>query len=162
MNRLDDLDRQIISMLEENGRLRNTQVASALGVTEGSVRKRVDRLLADGTIRVVAVSDPLKTGHPIVAIVALRATPGRYEQVGASLDAMSEFRFIGQTVGSSDFVAEAWFESMTEFHEFVSRRLAAIDGITQIDTVTVTQMIRYAYDWGVGSRHTTVATAVAG
>lgn len=152
MTSLADLDLRIIAMLEENGRLRNTQLAAALGLTEGAVRKRLDRLLADGTVRIRAVSDPLKTGHTVVAIVSLRVLPGRYESVAEALEAMPEFRFIGQTTGAADFVAEAWFRSTSEFHDFASRRLAAIDGITQIDTVTVTRMIRYAYDWGVGPR----------
>lgn len=162
MNRVDDLDCRIIAILEENGRLRNTQVAEMLGLTEGAVRRRVDRLVADETIRIVAVSDPMKTGHTVVAILSLRVNPGQFDQVAMELEAMSEFRFIGQTIGSSDFVAEAWFRSMADLQEFVSRRLAAVHGITQIDTMTVTRMIRYAYDWGVGSRNGDTALPGAG
>ena len=43
---VDEVDRQIIAALQVNGRASNTQIASELGITEGTVRKRIDRLVA--------------------------------------------------------------------------------------------------------------------
>ncbi|MHB1416569.1 MAG: Lrp/AsnC family transcriptional regulator, partial [Chloroflexota bacterium] len=57
MTGLDQLDRQIVALLQKNGRLANQEIGRQLGVTEGTVRKRLERLLAEGWIRVMAVAD---------------------------------------------------------------------------------------------------------
>jgi Lrp/AsnC family transcriptional regulator, regulator for asnA, asnC and gidA len=147
--RLDATDYQIIRALENNGRQPNTEIALALGLSESAVRKRIDRLLEDGTVRIVGVSDPLKTGHDVIAIILMKGMPNKVDAIAGELDSFDEFRFIGHTIGSLDFVGEAWFESLADLYEFLSQRLATIDGLTEITPLTVHRMIRYAYDWGV-------------
>jgi Lrp/AsnC family transcriptional regulator for asnA, asnC and gidA len=60
--RVDDLDRQIIEALQENGRESFRRVASRLGVSEATVRSRYARLKNAGVIQVVAVTNPLGPG----------------------------------------------------------------------------------------------------
>jgi Lrp/AsnC family transcriptional regulator for asnA, asnC and gidA len=147
--RVDDTDRRIIARLQENGRQANTDIAAQLGLSESTVRKRIDRMQAEGTIKVVAVADPLRTGHPVIAIIGLQVAPARLAAVGDALASLREFRFIGMTVGTFDIVTEAWFESLDDLQTFLVERLAPVEGITRMETTTVVKMVRYAYDWGV-------------
>lgn len=146
--RIDDTDRRIIELLQESARQPNTEIAARLGISESTVRKRIDRLLADGTIKIVAVADPLRTGHRTIAIIGLRVTPARLGEIGSELAALPEFRFIGMTIGSFDFVTEAWFESPDDLQVFLTEKLSRIDGLTRIETTSILKMVRYAYDWG--------------
>jgi Lrp/AsnC family transcriptional regulator, regulator for asnA, asnC and gidA len=149
---LDETDRRIIELLQESGRQTNTDLAAQLGVSESTVRKRIDRLLGDGTMKIVAVADPLRTGHRVIAIIGLQVLAPRLSEVGDELAELGEFRFIGMTAGTFDFVTEAWFRSLEELQVFLTERLARISGITRIETTTVLKMIRYTYDWGTASR----------
>jgi len=63
---LDAVDRQIISLLQQDGRTSNVEVASQVGVSEATVRKRLDRLLDEGVVRITAVPNATKVGFSTV------------------------------------------------------------------------------------------------
>jgi Lrp/AsnC family transcriptional regulator for asnA, asnC and gidA len=157
--RLDDTDRCIIELLQESGRQTNTELAAQLGLSESTVRKRIERLLADGTMKIVAVADPLRTDHRVIAIIGLQVLAPRLSEIGADLTELGEFRFIGMTTGTFDFVTEAWFRSLEDLQVFLTDRLSRISGITRIETMYVIKMIRYAYDWGVPLRPPQISAA---
>ena len=148
---IDELDRRIVGLLQESGRQSNSAIARKLGISEGTVRKRLDWLLKEGVLQISAVLNPLKFDYPIVAVIGIHAEPSKIEDVGRSLQAFSEFRFIGLTTGAYDFVTEAWFHSLDELREFLTRRLHKVEGITSVDVAHVLDMIRYAYDWGTAT-----------
>jgi Lrp/AsnC family transcriptional regulator, regulator for asnA, asnC and gidA len=149
---LDDLDRQIIACLEADGRCSNTEIASRLGVVESTIRKRVDRLLRHEVIRITAVANPLKLDFPIVAIFGIHSAPNQVGEVSEALQGMTEFRFIGLTIGEYDFVAEAWFRTVNDLRGFLTNQLLVVRGVTRVDTSHVIQMVRYTYDWGSDRR----------
>jgi len=68
---LDDIDREIIRLLQADGRAPNTAMARALGVTETTVRKRVARLLDERLIEIQAVPMGAVAGMTTSAIFGL-------------------------------------------------------------------------------------------
>jgi len=145
---LDDLDRKIISCLQKSGRQSNTQIAAQLRVSEGTIRKRIDWLTANDVIKITAVANPFKLNYPIVAIFGIRAVPSQISSLSERLKKLPEFRFIGMTVGSWDFVTEGWFESLAQMHDFLTKQVWPLKGIVRVETSHVIHMVRYAYDWG--------------
>ncbi len=69
---MDTLDREIIQLLQVNGRLNNAEIARAISVSEGTVRRRLKRLRDDSVIKVVAVPDVEKMGKSVTAMIGLR------------------------------------------------------------------------------------------
>ena len=57
---IDDLDSKIITLLEKNGRIPNTDLAKKLRTSETTVRKRIKRLIDEDLIKVVAVRNRSK------------------------------------------------------------------------------------------------------
>ena len=155
---VDELDRRIIACLQVSGRQTNTQIAGELGVGESTIRKRIDRLLANEVIKITAVANPLKLNYPIVAIFGIQVEPFRINAVAEELNQLSEFRFIGITTGVWDFVTEGWFESLVQLYTFLNERLWRIQGLTRVEASHVIHMVRYAYDWGHDIDARTVAT----
>jgi hypothetical protein len=51
---MDQIDGQIIDLLRENGRRSNVEMARVLGISEGTVRKRIERLLSSGVLESLA------------------------------------------------------------------------------------------------------------
>ena len=49
--KLDDKDKQILSMLKENARINNTEIAKKIALTEGAIRHRIAMLVKSGVIR---------------------------------------------------------------------------------------------------------------
>lgn len=146
---LDTLDHQIITILQENARLTNAEVAGRVGSTEPTVRRRVERLLQDQVIKIVAVAPPFQLGYHIVAILGIQIDHSVLDEIEGALRTMPEVRFAGVTLGTYDIVVEAWFHSNTELLAFLHERLSKISGIQRIELLQVVKMIKYTYDWGV-------------
>ena len=56
---LDDLSKQIIEQLQQDGRRSYAAIGKAVGLTEAAVRQRVQRLIDAGVMQIVAVTDPM-------------------------------------------------------------------------------------------------------
>ena len=69
---LDDLDKKILAYLQEDGRMTFVTLASHLGVSEGTIRKRVKRLEDASVLRTMGVTDPLKMGLDTVAFYLVK------------------------------------------------------------------------------------------
>ena len=54
----DDIDRGIVSKLNEDGRMSSKDIAAALNVSEGTVRNRVARMVESGSLRVAGLISP--------------------------------------------------------------------------------------------------------
>ena len=59
---LDQLDCQMIELLQKDGRISNTDIAKQIGMSEATVRTRLNRLIQEEFIQIVAVSNPIKLG----------------------------------------------------------------------------------------------------
>ena len=149
---LDPLDHKIIAVLQENARLTNLEVAAQVGSSEPTVRRRVDRLLHNQVIRIVAVAPPFSLGYHVVAILGIQIDHSHLDEIQAALLAMPEIRFAGVTLGSYDVVTEVRFHSNGELLAFLHERLSKIPGIQRIESLQVVKMVKYAYDWGCSPR----------
>jgi len=78
---IDDIDRRIVLLLQEDARLSNAALAEKVGLTVSTVHERVKKLEKKGVIRgYVAIVDAEALGKPIMAFIRLTVgtTPGDY------------------------------------------------------------------------------------
>lgn len=69
---IDETDRKILALLQENARLSNAELGKAVGLSASSVFERVKKLQNNGVIKgFVAVVDPAALGKPITAFIRL-------------------------------------------------------------------------------------------
>jgi len=102
---MDDLDRRIINILETNGRASNARIARQVGVSEGTVRRRLNQLMSQNVIRVVALPDPRALGYESEALIGVQVDPDKMDQVADSLAALPHTRWVAVTTGSFDMFA---------------------------------------------------------
>ena len=69
---LDEINKTIIEHLQRDGRMSYATLAKTIGLSEAAVRQRVQRLLDNGLMQIVAVTDPLTLGFARQAMVGLR------------------------------------------------------------------------------------------
>ena len=79
---LDAVDRQILRLLQDDGRRPNADLARALGISEPTVRKRLDRLRDSGVLHIIGLLDPAATGFPVDVFVGIKASHGHARDVG--------------------------------------------------------------------------------
>ncbi len=145
---LDDVSKKIIEQLQHDGRMSYAAIGKAVGLSEAAVRQRVQRLLENGVMQIVAVTDPLQLGFARQAMIGIR-TEGDLEPIAEKLSAMSEVDYVIMTAGSFDILAEAVCESDDHLLELLSKRIRAIEGVRSTESFVYLKLQKQTYSWGV-------------
>ncbi|MBC7262996.1 MAG: response regulator [Chloroflexi bacterium] len=144
---MDAIDRQIIALLQTDGRMSNVDIARTIGVAEATVRKRIDRLLSEGLVRVVAMPAVDRLGLEVETVIMLKVDLGQVARIGEQLAAMKEVRSVKYTTGEYDIILEAVFPSDEDLLRFLTSRLARIQGIRATATSHVLKNVKQSSDW---------------
>jgi Lrp/AsnC family transcriptional regulator for asnA, asnC and gidA len=144
---IDATDRRIIALLQRDGRTSNVDIARSIGVAEATVRKRIDRLLNEGVIRVVALPAVNKLGLEVETAIMLKVDLGQVDRIGEQLAAMKEVRAVKYATGEYDIIMEAVFPSDDDLLHFLTGRLAKIQGIRATATSHILKRIKQTSDW---------------
>jgi Lrp/AsnC family transcriptional regulator, regulator for asnA, asnC and gidA len=146
---VDELDRRIIKMLQVNGRLSNTEVARALDVTETTVRKRIAHLLDEKLMAIVAVPSPEAAGATLSAIMGVSVDLPAMQAVAETIKTYPEVRYVGMSAGRYELLVEAFFADQEHLLEFVTRRLGALAGVTNLETSIILKVVKFSYEWEI-------------
>lgn len=145
--RIDATDRRIVALLQLDGRMSNVDIARAIGVAEATVRKRLERLLNEDVIHVVAMPHADKMGLEVETAIMLKVDLRQVDRIGEQLAAMKEVRAVKYATGEYDIILEAVFPSDDELLQFLTSRLARIQGIRTTATSHVLKTIKRSCDW---------------
>jgi Lrp/AsnC family transcriptional regulator for asnA, asnC and gidA len=138
-----DIDYKIIRLLQKNGRIPNTEIAKKLGISEATVRNRLQALIREKRIQILAVVNPYKLRSGILGNLRIKADKKLLEKVGNELSKLDELWYIAQLVGEADFDAEYYVSSQQEFGTLVDK-INKIEGISSIETSLLVRFIKYA------------------
>lgn len=144
---LDGTDREIIRLLQRNGRSSNTEIGRALNLTETTIRKRIARLIDDGLVSVVAVPTPLAVGMTTSAIIGISVNLGDLQRVSKTLSSYAEVRYLGLSTGRYDIIIEAFFNDTEHLLAFVSEKLGALPEVTGVETSIILRVDKFSYEW---------------
>ena len=144
---IDQTDCKIIELLQKDGRMANTMIAKKLGVSEATVRSRLNRLIKEEYIQIVAVSNPLKLGFEIVGILKINVDVKQIEHVSEELGKIKQIWYIVHATGDSDIYAEFNTKSIEELNNIISQKIQKIDGITRTETSLILNYVKRRYDW---------------
>lgn len=148
---LDPLDLGIIRLLQEQGRTPNAAIARHLGVSEPTVRKRIERLVGDGILKIVAVLNPDQTGFATDVVIGVRTEPGAMLAVGSALSAMEECLYLGYVTGRFDIIVEMIFRDDAALFRFLNETVPTMPGIISTETSYVLATGKINYDWKLPS-----------
>ena len=144
----DDLDRQIISILQYDGRTPFTSIAKELDITEGTVRRRVKQLIENGLMQIVAIVEPHNMGIDEAAMVGISVQANRISSVADEIAKLPEVSYLFQAAGDFDLVAEVYCRDRDHFVSFLNNELQQIDGIERTQTFMMLKMHKLSYRWG--------------
>ncbi len=134
---MDNLDRTIIEILQQDGRAPNARMSRTLRVSEGTVRRRLAKLIRERTIRVVAVAEPQQLGYHLSAVIGLRTDPPRTESVATALAALSETEHVAVTTGRYDVLAWVNVVDAAALSDFLQHKAGAVEGVRQTETFVI-------------------------
>jgi Lrp/AsnC family transcriptional regulator for asnA, asnC and gidA len=146
---LDELDRSIVVILQGDGRASNVEIARQLGYSEATVRKRLERLLESGVIRVTALLDPAKVNLTMPIVVGIEADLSAAQQIAEHLAALPEVCSVKLVTGAYDLLVDAVLSSNDQLLPFLVDRVAAIPGVKRTETLHVLKTVKQACEWGL-------------
>ena len=143
---LDDISKQIIEQLQQDGRHSYAAIGKAVGLSEAAVRQRVQRLQDAGVMQIVAVTDPLTLGFRRQAMIGIKSD-GDLEKVADQLADMEEIDYVVITAGSFDLLAEVVCEDDDHLLEILSR-VRGVPSVTSTETFVYLKLRKQTYTWG--------------
>jgi Lrp/AsnC family transcriptional regulator for asnA, asnC and gidA len=144
---LDELDRRIITELQDDGRKPSTEIARRLGVPRPTVARRIDRLVSQKIITVGAFANGRRIGLPVHVMIQLTVEPQKHDCVVAAIVALDEVRWIGIATGPYDLLIEGMLRSNEHLHQFLLKKLGVIEGIKGMQTAHILDVPKIAFDW---------------
>jgi len=145
---LDSVDCQMIQLLQKDGRISNTEIAKRIGISEATVRTRLNRLIEEEFIQIVAVSNPIKLGFDIVGNIRIHVEIKKMDKIIKELKKLKPLWFIVQTTGGTGIDTEFVVQSLDELNQLIFENINKIDGIIKTETSLFLKYIKRQYDWG--------------
>ena len=146
-NSLDPIDKKILDLLQENGRMTNAQLAKDVGLSPPPMLERVRKLEKHGIIRkYVALVDPKKVDRGTMALVSVSL---RLHQKNAIQEFVKEIQNIPEILechhitGEEDYVLKVYIKDIEEYERFLHERLTRISGIRKIKTSFILKTIKH-------------------
>lgn len=143
----DAVGKRIIELLQRDGRRPFVSIAAEVGLSEGAVRQRVQRLIDTGLMQIVAVTDPLVVGFTRQAMIGIK-TRGDVNPIADELCLIPQIDYVVTTAGSFDLLVEVVCEGDAELLEVLMTRIRTIPGVTHTETFVYLKLNKQHYDWG--------------
>ena len=141
---IDALDLMIIRELQTNPKQSQAEIAKKIGAGTTTVRRRLNRLLDDRIIRIVAIADPRALGYQIRAAIGIRVCPDKIDTVADKLASYANVHYALITTGPYNLVVWAVFRDTEELSNFIRHELGNIEGLVNYEcmlTLKVTKDI---------------------
>ncbi|WP_232699876.1 Lrp/AsnC family transcriptional regulator [Brevibacillus daliensis] len=139
---LDDLDYQIVTRLQENARLPFTQIAKEIGVTEKTIRIRVQQMQEEGILSLVGIVNPIKAGILVQTMIQVAVENHMLENVIEVMNDIHEIRLVILTSGDYQLLIQVFTRDYHELSNFLVNRLNKIDGITKTNVIIELKVLK--------------------
>ena len=145
---LDQKDRAIVSYLQHDGRTPYTKIAEILNITEGSVRRRVKRLMESGKLQIVGIVEPKEMGWNEAGMIGINVQANRISEVAEAIAQFPEVSYLFQAAGEFDLFAEVYCKDKEHFVSFLNDKLQKIPGVNRTQSFLILKMHKLSYRWG--------------
>ena len=144
---LDRIDRKILSILQEDGRIANLKLAEAVALSPTAVLARVQRLTRDGFILgYEARLNPLKLGAGMLVFVEVlldRTTPNVFDQFKAAVQVHPEIMECHMVAGGFDYLLKTRSADMNTYRVFAGNVLWQLPGVRETRTYAVMEEVKH-------------------
>jgi Lrp/AsnC family transcriptional regulator for asnA, asnC and gidA len=142
---VDDIDLQIIDALQKDGRVAFAQIAEQLNVSPGMIRLRYNRLVEEGYLKVVAITNPLRMGFKTMAMIGIRADGSKLLNVAEKISKLDEVIYMVIASGRFDIFAEVVCRDHEHLLRFITEKLSTIDGVRESESFLHLKIMKEVY-----------------
>nr|WP_295836208.1 Lrp/AsnC family transcriptional regulator [uncultured Azospirillum sp.] len=144
---LDRIDRKILAVLQQDGRLPNNELAERVGLSPSPCLRRVKALEEAGVIaRYVALVDPASVDLPVNIFVNVsleRQVEARLDGFEAAVMARPEVLECYLMTGDADYLLRVVVPDLASYERFLKEHLTRIPGVANIRSSFALKQVRY-------------------
>jgi len=145
-NNLDSKDIQILSLLLNNARLSNKEIAAKIEIAQSSTHERIKKLTQNGYLKgAYAQIDKKKLGLNIEVMLAIKLNKQHRSIIADFIEKSSQFPGVLQIfhkAGNSDFILHIAVKDSDELRSFILDRLTTLDYIQSTETTMVLHHVK--------------------
>lgn len=145
--RLDELDLALIQLLRRDGRAGSRELGEALGVSPGTVRSRIRRLINSNIMRVTAITDFEAAGHQFFVLFCFQIEGRPVKDVARELAAHPQMIAVSIVSGRYDITGSLVARDRAELARILSEDLSSIPGISVIESSVALDIVHSTSDW---------------
>ncbi|MBU8878686.1 Lrp/AsnC family transcriptional regulator [Bacillus sp. FJAT-29790] len=147
--KLNEIDKQILEVLLEDGRISYTDLAKQIGLSRVAIQSRINALIEGGVIeRFTAVINPIKAGIHVSAFFNVDVEPKYLDEIAEKLAVHPAVTSLYHMTGPSTLHMHGVFKNMQEMEAFLLDTLYSTPGIMRVDT----QMLLKRYKSRMGMK----------
>ncbi|WP_370327722.1 Lrp/AsnC family transcriptional regulator [Euzebya sp.] len=144
--RLDEIDRRILALLQDDARLSNAAVAREVGLTPPATMERTRRLEDAGLIRGYhADLDPEPLGHGMAVILLIRLDHHGRESVHAFRDAIAGVDQVAEChylTGTADFLLKVRVADVNGYRRLLEEQISGLPGLAHVESAVVLETFK--------------------
>ncbi|MDA3938746.1 MAG: Lrp/AsnC family transcriptional regulator [Spirochaetia bacterium] len=148
MVKLDNINRKILSILQENSSITNSDLSKEIRLAPATTLERVKKLELSGIIKgYVALVDQKKIGKAITAFVEISMknhSASSIKNFSSDIAALPEVLECHHLAGDKDFLLKVITEDIESYRIFALDKLASIPGIGNVCTFFTLDTIKYS------------------
>ncbi len=146
MIELDDIDKQIILLLQENARISNREIAKRVGLTATPTIERVKRLEREGVIKgYTAVLEKEKVGKGMTVFVKVTLSVHQMSLLDGFIEVVRgipEILSCYHTTGQSDFLLQVVATDIADYERLLRDKLTTLPDVQRLETTMVLRAIK--------------------
>jgi Lrp/AsnC family leucine-responsive transcriptional regulator len=143
MKQLDSLDKKIIVALENDAYISSLEMSRQIGICASTIRRRTNRLMQTGTIRIHAIRiNRMKTS--LTVSIQLKVENIAIVHTADLLAARPEIGFLVLTAGYYNICCLGYFESTEAYSKFLNTVLYPLKDVLETDTLICTEDRKYS------------------
>lgn len=142
--KLDDTNREIVRLLED-GRKPYSAIAEEIGITENTVRSRVNRLIEDGVLKISGLVNPQMLPDMQVAIMGIKLKTMNLEDKAKEFLALRGVFSVVVVTGRYDLIVQivTGTDEGNSLLNFFKNELSKIDDVSDVETFVCYQCHNY-------------------
>jgi Lrp/AsnC family transcriptional regulator for asnA, asnC and gidA len=135
----DTLDKEIIRLLTEYGRMPIGEMAKKLNVTSPTIRNRIKDLEKSGVFKVSGLIDPNKHQEMTSALVAMSIkSDGKMDQILKKIGQLANVVWVGVVTGRYDIIAEVvCIGGKDELYRFTTETILKMGNVVRSETFII-------------------------
>ncbi|WP_061868487.1 Lrp/AsnC family transcriptional regulator [Prevotella intermedia] len=137
MDKIDKLDRKILSILSQNARIPFKDVAAECGVSRAAIHQRVQHLIENGVIVGSGFHvNPKSLGYTTCTYVGLNLERGSmYRDVVERISTIPEVIECHFTTGSYTMLVKLFAKDNEQLMDLLNNRIQSIPGVVSTETL---------------------------